>query len=147
MPVRGSSEGSEDNQDDGRDEQRVHPGPAIGEIAKEQLADDGASKGDRRDLESQLTIPLSMCLITDIVDGRGVGVCVWVLQCQDRAHGSNDIVYVAITEETGAACKDGNEACACRLGCVKRPVVVCVDGAVLCRVRLLPKAKHHRAEE
>lgn len=91
MVVRASSQSSEDNQDDGGHEQRVGTRPAIGQEAKEQLSNDGADKGNVR----------------HILAGVGRGVDLFILELEDGVDGTNDVVDVAVGEETGTASKDG----------------------------------------
>lgn len=63
MPIRTSSKGSKDNQDDGRDQERVGARPVVSQPAEEQLSDDGAGKGD----------------VADIFLGSRLGVCRTIL--------------------------------------------------------------------
>lgn len=91
MIVRASGQGSEDNEDDGGHEQRVGTRPAIGQEAKQQLAHDGADKGNVR----------------HILAGVGRGVDLAVLKLEDGVDGTDDVVDVAVGEETGTASKDG----------------------------------------
>lgn len=50
MPVGGGSKGGEDDEDDGGDEKGVDARPFICQVAEKELADDGAGKGNRRDI-------------------------------------------------------------------------------------------------
>lgn len=50
LEVRAGSEGSEENEDDGRCYEGIVAGPAIREVAEEELADDSAGESDTRDI-------------------------------------------------------------------------------------------------
>lgn len=50
MPIGSGSKGRKDDEDDGRDEQGIDTRPFVCQIAKEELADNCARKGDRRDV-------------------------------------------------------------------------------------------------
>lgn len=91
MVVRARGQRSEDDEDDGGHEQRVGARPAVGQEAKEQLADDGADKGNVR----------------DILAGVGRGVDGAVFELEDGVDRPNDVVDVAVGEETGTAGEDG----------------------------------------
>lgn len=88
--VRARGQRRKDDEDDGGHEQRVGARPAVGQEAKEELADDGADKGNVR----------------DILGGGGIGVDLLVFELEDRVDGPNDVVDVAVGEETGTAGED-----------------------------------------
>lgn len=73
--VGAGRERREDDEDNGRQEERVGARPAVGEVAEEQLADDDAGKGDGG----------------DILRGRGLGVYFVVLAAEDGVDGANDL--------------------------------------------------------
>lgn len=50
MPVGSGSEGGKDDENDGGDEQGIDTRPLVRQITKEELADNCASKGNRRDI-------------------------------------------------------------------------------------------------
>lgn len=91
VPVRASGQGSKDDEDDGGHEQRVGARPAIGQEAKEELSNDGADKGN----------------VGHILAGVGRRVDLAVLKLEDGVDGTDDVVDVAVGEETGTASKDG----------------------------------------
>lgn len=119
LVVRPGGERSEDEQDDGRHEQRVGSRPVVSEPAECELSHDSTGK----------------CDVTDVLLGVGVLVKVAVLQCEDRGDGSDDlcpgsmtiptrwhaksgcahVVDVAVGEETGAAGNDGHNGFSERL--------------------------------
>lgn len=86
-----SGQGGKDNEDDGGNKQRVGARPAISQEAEEQLAHDSANKGN----------------VGNILAGVGRGVDGAVLELQDGVDGTDDVVDVAIREQTGTASKDG----------------------------------------
>lgn len=73
--VRPSSQGSENNQDDGRDQQRVRPRPMVREPAEGELADDRAGKRD----------------VADVLLGVRGGVDVAVLESKYSRDGTDNL--------------------------------------------------------
>lgn len=116
VPVGASGQSSEDNEDDGGHEQRVGARPEIGQEAKKQLSNDGADKGN----------------VGDILAGVGRGVDGAVLKLENGVDRPNDVVDVAVGEETGTASKDGQgrleEGPAARADFKGRLHCCCCDG-------------------
>lgn len=94
MVVGASSQGCKDNEDSGGHQQRIVARPAIGQEAKQQLSNDSASKGN----------------VGHVLAGVAGGVDGAVLKLKDCVDRADDVVHVAVGEETSAASEDGQSS-------------------------------------